>query len=250
MAKTNLKKIIGNKSHWTINKSLAREIGLIETLILQHIIDLQSVFDKEEIFQSYEDMAEELGVSVYAIKNGIPILRKLGLISVERKSVGFRNFYKIDEEVVLNYLNGGNLTSELNSTHQSVEGIESVENNQESVDFDTTSELNSTLSELFSTHQSVENDITITNNTTNNTLQKIDKNNTTTNSSGNIKKITEKILDILINPEIDLKEYNNAIDDFNELGGIDGVSEIMAWNESQKLNWNNKIININSVILL
>jgi len=237
MAKTNLKKIIGNKSHWTINKSLAREIGLIETLILQHIIDLQSVFNKEEIFQSYEDMAEELGVSVYAIKNGIPVLKKLGLISVERKSVGFRNFYKIHEEVVLNYLNGGNLTSELNSTHWSVEGVESV-------DLDTTSELNSTLSELISTHQWVENDTTITNNTTNNTLQKINKKNTTTSSTGNLKNIVEKILDVLIDYESDVKQYNLAIDDFNELGGIDGISEILDWDDSVKSKWNQKIQNV------
>lgn len=244
MAKTNLKKIIGNKSHWTINKALAREIGLIETLILQHIIDLQSVFNRDEIFQSYEDMAEELGISVYAIKNSIPKLKSLGFISIERKSVGFRNFYKINEEVVLNYLNGGELTSELNSTHQRVWGIA---NNSQSVENDTTSELISTLSELDSTCQRVESDTAITNNTTNNTLEKINNKNTTTSSSGNLKNIAEKILDVLIDYDSEIKEYNLAIEDFNELGGIDGISEILEWEPPVKSKWNSRIQNVYSL---
>ena len=125
----------------------------------------------------------------------------------------------------------------MNSTHWSVEGVESV-------DLDTTSELNSTLSELISTHQWVENDTTITNNTTNNTLQKINKKNTTTSSTGNLKNIVEKILDVLIDYESDVKQYNLAIDDFNELGGIDGISEILDWDDSVKSKWNQKIQNV------
>jgi biotin operon repressor len=255
MAKSNLKKLIGKNAHWTINKSLAREIGLIETLILQHIIDLQSVWSATEIFQSYGDMAEELGISEYAIKNSIPKLQKIGLISVERKSVGFRNFYKVNEEAVYLLIENPKysqedtpqLTSEVDSTHWSVEGISEVKTNSQRVENDTTSEVDSTMSEVNSTGQRVENCIAITNNNTNNKLEKINKKNTTTSSSGSIKKIAEKILDTLTDYDSDIIKYNNAIEDYNELGGIDGISEILEWDTTIKSNWNKRIQNVYAV---
>ena len=76
----------------------------------------------------------------------------------------------------------------------------------------------------------------------------IDKKTTTVSNSGSNKNITEKILDKLINPEIDLKQYNIAIEDFHELGGIDGISDIMNWDESTKNNWYKRIMNVNQLM--
>ena len=61
------------------------------------------------------------------------------------------------------------------------------------------------------------------------------------------KNITQKVLDILINAESDIKVYNAAIDDFNDLGCIEGIAVIMGWDFQQKENWERKIININSL---
>ncbi len=62
--------------------------------------------------------------------------------------------------------------------------------------------------------------------------------------NNNLKNIANKVLDVLIDYESDIKKYNNAIDDYNELGGIDGVSEILGWDTTQKSNWNRKIQNV------
>jgi DNA-binding Lrp family transcriptional regulator len=255
MAKSNLKKLIGKNAHWTINKSLAREIGLIETLILQHIIDLQSVWSVTEVFQSYGDMAEELGITEHAIKNAIPKLQKIGLISVERKSVGYRNFYKVNEEAVYLLIENPkysqedtpHLTSEVNTPHWSVEGASEVKTNSQWVENYTTSEVDSTLSEVESGSLRGEKWLTITNNNTNNKLQKINKKNTTTSSSGSNKKIAEKILDTLTDYDSNIIKYNNAIEDFNELGGIDGISELLEWDATIKNNWNRKIQNVYAI---
>ena len=237
---------MGKNAHWTINKTMAREVGLIETLILQHIIDLQCVWSVTEVFQSYSDMSEELGITEHAIKQAIPKLKKLGLISVERKSVGFRNFYKVNEEEILNLMSNPQLTSEVDSTHQRVDPQESVEFNYESIEYDTTSEVDSTMSEVDSTHQWGESDIAITNNITNNKLKKnIIKNTTTNTNSRSDRNIIEKtILNVLIDYDVELNKYNNAIEDYNELGGIDGISDIMKWDESQKQKWSKRIENV------
>ena len=57
----------------------------------------------------------------------------------------------------------------------------------------------------------------------------------------NLKNITYKVLDILIDYDSDIKKYNNAIDDYNELGGIDGISELLGWDEVVKNKWNQRI---------
>jgi hypothetical protein len=59
------------------------------------------------------------------------------------------------------------------------------------------------------------------------------------NSTKNI--IEKTILDILIDYDSDIKIYNSAIDEYNELGGIDGISEIMGWDEVVKNKWHQRI---------
>ncbi len=241
---------MSKNSYWTINKKLAREIGLVETLVLQHIIDLQSVFEKTEIFQPVNEMADELGLSEYSIKQAVGKLKSLGLIEVQRKSVGYKNFYKVNEEAVLELANGAEqLTSELNTAHQLVEGVSELNTNDEWVENLRTSELKTALSESKTTALKVENYRTITKNTTNNTLEIINKNNTTTGTdSDSYKNIIQKsILDILTDYDVDIKKYNDAIEEYNELGGIDGISDIMGWDDSVKFKWNQKIINVNVI---
>lgn len=59
--------------------------------------------------------------------------------------------------------------------------------------------------------------------------------------NGNIKSIAEKVLDKLIDWNVDIKEYKVALEDLKDLGGIDGISEIMNWEDSVKEKWINKI---------
>lgn len=241
---------MSKNSYWTINKKLAREIGLIETLVLQHIIDLQSVFERTEIFQPINEMSDELGLSLYAVKQAVGKLKSLGLIDVQRKSVGFKNFYKVNEEAVLELANGAEqLTSESNTAHQLVEGVSELDFNDEWVENLLTSESNTALSESKTTALKVENLRTITNNTTNNSFPIIDKKNTTTGASTDSTKniIQKSILDVLTDYDSDIKKYNGAIDEFNELGGIDSISKIMEWDDSVKSKWNQKILNVYAI---
>lgn len=63
-------------------------------------------------------------------------------------------------------------------------------------------------------------------------------------AKGNTKNITERVLDILMDADSDDLQYKRAVDDWNELGGINGVAEIMEWNEIQKTNWKTKLDNV------
>lgn len=55
------------------------------------------------------------------------------------------------------------------------------------------------------------------------------------------KNIIQGVLNILIDYDSDIKKYNQAIDDYNDLGGIDSISEVMGWDDTQKENWKKRI---------
>ena len=60
-------------------------------------------------------------------------------------------------------------------------------------------------------------------------------------AKGNTKNIAERLLDVLMDADSDDVKYNRAVEDWRELGGIDGVTELLEWDESQKNNWKNKL---------
>jgi hypothetical protein len=60
-------------------------------------------------------------------------------------------------------------------------------------------------------------------------------------AKGNTKNIAERLLDILMDADSDDLKYHRAVEDWRELGGIEGVSELLEWDESQKNNWKNKL---------
>ena len=91
-------KQLTSSSYWTLNKDLCRSIGLQNTLLLQHFIDLQyKVFGGKEFYQQQERIQEELGISERQVKQTIKFLLDEGFISVEKKGIPAKNYYLISE---------------------------------------------------------------------------------------------------------------------------------------------------------
>ena len=60
------------------------------------------------------------------------------------------------------------------------------------------------------------------------------------------KRMAENTVNILANANALDIDYDNAVEYWKELGGINGVSEIMGWDDEQKINWEKKLNNIYS----
>ena len=225
-----LKKFIGNHSHWTLNKQLVRRLGLTETLVLQHIIDLtESAFKRDEIFQPITEMSVELGVSEYSVKQAVGKLKSLDLINVERKSVGYKNFYSVNSYKVLEIIN--NSDDSLVSSNQPTSELSPLDDMDSTLSDDEINSLvntKSTLSELKTNSQRVENCITITNNTTNNTDLKIDTNNTCTVTKSDLHKLIKEL-----NDSDSVRSVELIMDEFEEIGW-DTVYEILEYDSNQK----------------
>lgn len=97
----NFIKQLTSSSYWTLNKDLCRSIGLQNTLLLQHFIDLQyKVFNGKEFYQQQERIQEELGISERQVKQTISFLLNEGFISVEKKGIPAKNYYLISEDKI------------------------------------------------------------------------------------------------------------------------------------------------------
>ena len=96
MAK-HIERTISNKAFWQINKHLALSIGIRETLLLQHFIDLQSnIFkDADDFFQSYDQIETSLGYSEYHCKKTIKRLKEVGVLRVVKKGMPYKNYYHV-----------------------------------------------------------------------------------------------------------------------------------------------------------
>ena len=231
-----LSKTLGKHAYWTINKQLVKTIGLEATLILQHIIDLQSVFEKDEIFQSQPDMAEELGISEYAVKNKIPELVKLGLLNVVRKGVPCKNYYSTNDEKIIEIL---------------VNQLDDTKSTNKRVDY----EINLT-DDAKSTIQSVENDLTseyeIGSTNTNNTNQEYLTKNTKKNTGAPEHIILKHQLDLLSEHMDDnnIPAARNLIAGLEEdYGSFDNVLEICYGEDASVVkNWKNYYTNTLSFI--
>lgn len=94
-------KQLTSSSYWTLNKDLCRTIGLQNTLVLQHFIDLQyKLFGGKEFYQQQDRLQEELGLTEWNIKTSINFLVKEGFVSVEKKGIPAKNYYFICEEKI------------------------------------------------------------------------------------------------------------------------------------------------------
>lgn len=166
-----LSKTIGKNAYWTLNKELVTHLGLESALIIQHIADLMEVFNVDEIFQSQPDMAKELGITEYSIKNRIPELVKLGLINVIKKGVPCKNYYSTNDSEIFSFIaNGLDSTKPTDLPVDLNDGLESTDSGVENdglVDTKSTDSEYEINSQLVSNQPTGDNEIvsTITNNT-------------------------------------------------------------------------------------
>lgn len=101
----NLKKVIGNQAHWTLNKELVKKIGIAETLVLQHLIDLQANIFEGEFYQQIDRIADELTLGEWKIKECLKTLKELGCIEIVKKGMPAKNYYKVVGKRILEIIN-------------------------------------------------------------------------------------------------------------------------------------------------
>jgi len=103
----NLKKIIGSQAYWIVNKELAMSIGLHETILLQHLVDLADTFFKQgkPFYQQQSRLVGDLPLSEHQIRKATKVLVDKGFITAKRSGIPPKYHYGICEENLYRFFN-------------------------------------------------------------------------------------------------------------------------------------------------
>lgn len=103
--------LISQKNFITFNKVLAKKIGLEEALVLGQVCSLSNLFNDKEFYFTYAEIEEETCLTEYAVKKAVQHLIELKILSMTRKGCPCRNWYSINEDMILSILESRNRSS-------------------------------------------------------------------------------------------------------------------------------------------
>ena len=103
--------LISQKNFITFNKVLAKKIGLEEALVLGQVCSLSNLFNDKEFYFTYAEIEEETCLTEYAVKKAVQHLIELKILSMTRKGCPCRNWYSINEDMILSFLESRNRSS-------------------------------------------------------------------------------------------------------------------------------------------
>lgn len=92
------------QSKWRVfNVSIAKKIGLHETLILMELADAEAYFNNEWFFLTYEQISENTTLSEYQIRKVVKSLKAQGLIKVKMMGLPAKQHYKLMLTSIANF---------------------------------------------------------------------------------------------------------------------------------------------------
>lgn len=116
-----IKKLLSNTAYWTINKELARDIGLDATIVLQHFIDLQSSFFEDGgFYQQQNRIVKDLPITIDYLRKAVKVLVDKGFLLVVKRGVPAKNHYTVLEENIIAYMS--DTTSDIREVPLEVSG--------------------------------------------------------------------------------------------------------------------------------
>ena len=114
-----MKHLLSSSAFLVVNKSLAKQIGLKETVLLADLISKEEYFIANGMtdgwfFNTEANIEADTTLTPFMQRKCLKALRKYGIIETKRKGVPAKKFFKINEEQVMKFLN--NLSSTKSTT--------------------------------------------------------------------------------------------------------------------------------------
>ena len=111
-----MKHLLSSTAFLVLNKQLARSIGLNCAILLADLISKEEYFITKGMtdgwfFNTEANIEKDTTLTAYQQRKCLKTLKAEGLIEVKRKGVPAKQFFKINEELVVNKLNNLSLTN-------------------------------------------------------------------------------------------------------------------------------------------
>lgn len=96
--------LLAQSSFIMFNKPLARKIGIDEAILIGSLSSLQVKYGNEEFFCEQSKLMEDTCLTEYRLRNATKTLKDKNIISINKKGLPAKYYYKVNEEVILSYL--------------------------------------------------------------------------------------------------------------------------------------------------
>jgi len=114
-----MKHLLSSTAFIVLNKELARQVGLKEAILLADLISKEEYFIANGMtdgwfFNTEANIYKDTTLTAYQQRKCLTTLKKEGLIEVKRKGIPAKQYFKINEQLVVKFLNNlsaTNLTS-------------------------------------------------------------------------------------------------------------------------------------------
>ena len=110
-----MKELLSSTAFIVVNKTLARNIGLKETVILADLISKEEYFISNGMtdgwfFNTESNIEKDTTLTPYQQRKAIKKLKELNIIETKRMGVPAKQHFKINEELVVKFLNNLSLS--------------------------------------------------------------------------------------------------------------------------------------------
>ena len=110
-----MKHLLSSSAFLVVNKCLAKQIGLKETVLLADLISKEEYFIANGMtdgwfFNTEANIEADTTLTPFQQRKCLKSLRKYGIIETKRKGVPAKQFFKINEQLVVKFLNNLSLT--------------------------------------------------------------------------------------------------------------------------------------------
>lgn len=95
--------LISRKNFITFNKEIAKIIGLHEALLLGELCSICDLYG-EEFFFTQDKISNDTCLSEYQIQKALKTLQEKNIVSVKKRGIPCKNYYKINEYAILELL--------------------------------------------------------------------------------------------------------------------------------------------------
>ena len=111
-----MKELLSSTAFLVVNKELAKNIGLKETILLADLISKEEYFINNGMtdgwfFNTEDNIFKDTTLTPYQQRNALKTLKKYEIIETKRKGIPAKQYFKINEEQVIKFLNNKSSTN-------------------------------------------------------------------------------------------------------------------------------------------
>ena len=97
-------KLLAQGNFIMFNKPLARKIGIDEAILIGSLCSIQSLNENQEFYCEQSKLIDDTCLTEYRLRNATKTLKDKNIISITKKGLPAKNYYKVNEEVINSYL--------------------------------------------------------------------------------------------------------------------------------------------------